>query len=123
MKSKRNITPPSGSTSAATSLVLIHEDPQPGLVDRLHPLVDSGSGHAAGAPSYSQLPLPDVVLNLPELLVLTLQLLLVDAVTLYLRLYALVVKEMDRTVNFRAEVMVILEELELTRSVSAEGTG
>ena len=85
VKSERNITPPSGSTSAVTSLVLVHEDPQPGPVDCLNPLINSGSSHAASASSYSQLPLPDIVLDLPKFLILTLQLLPVDSVALYLR--------------------------------------
>ena len=51
VKSDRNITPSSGSTSMATGLVLIHEDPQPGSVDYLNLLVDPGSSHAASTSS------------------------------------------------------------------------
>ena len=102
VKSECNITPSSGLTSAATSLVLIHEDPQLGSVDYLDPLINSGPSHAASASSYGQLPLPDVMLDLPKFLVLTLQLLLVDSVALYLRQYALVVEVMHHAVNFGA---------------------
>ena len=51
VKSERNITPLSRSMSAATSLVLVHEDPQPGSVDHLNPLINSGSSHAASRSS------------------------------------------------------------------------
>ena len=51
VKSKRNITPSSGSTSAAMSLILIHEDAHPSLVDELNALIDMGSSHATGATS------------------------------------------------------------------------
>ena len=84
VKSKRNITPSSGSMSAATSLILIHKNAHPCPVNHLDTLVDPGSSHAASASSQSQLPLPDVMLDLSKFLVLTLQLLLVDPITLHL---------------------------------------
>ena len=63
------------------------------------------------------------MLDLSEFFVLTLQLLLVDSITLHLCQCALVVEVVHCTVNFRVEVMVVLEEFELTRCVSAEGSG
>ena len=48
VKSDRNITPSSGSTSTATSLILIHENTQPGPIDYLNALVNPGSRHATG---------------------------------------------------------------------------
>ena len=51
VKSDCNITPSSGLTSAATSLILIHENVQPSLVDELDALIDMGSGHATSAAS------------------------------------------------------------------------
>ena len=44
VKSKHNITPSSGSMSAATSLILIHENTQPSSVDELDVLIYTGSG-------------------------------------------------------------------------------
>ena len=44
MKSKRNITPLSGLTSAATSFVLIHENTQPRPVDYFDALIDASPG-------------------------------------------------------------------------------
>ena len=43
-KSKRNITPLSGSTSAVMSFVLIHENMQPRPIDYLDALVNAGPG-------------------------------------------------------------------------------
>ena len=51
VKSNRNITPSSGSTSVATSLILIHENVQPSSVDKLDALIDMGSSHAMSAAS------------------------------------------------------------------------
>ena len=51
VKSEHNITPSSGSTSMVTSLILIHEDVHPSLVDELDALIDTGSSHATGATS------------------------------------------------------------------------
>ena len=51
VKSDRNITPSSGSTSAATSLILIHENVQPSSVDKLDALIDTGPGHAMSTAS------------------------------------------------------------------------
>ena len=51
VKSKRNITPSSGSTSTVTSLILIHQNVQPSSVDELDALVDMGSGHGPSASS------------------------------------------------------------------------
>ena len=51
VKSERNITPSSGSTSAVMSLILIHEDAHPSSVDELDALIDTGSSHATGATS------------------------------------------------------------------------
>ena len=70
--------------STATSLILIHENPKPGLVDNFDALIDPGSRHATSASAYHQFTLSDVMLDLAKLLVLTLQLLLVDLITLYL---------------------------------------
>ena len=53
-------------------------------VDDFYALIDPGPHHTTSASSYGQLPLPDVVLNLAQLFVLTLQLLLVDPLALYL---------------------------------------
>ena len=108
--------------STSTSLILIHKDTKPSLVDDFYALIDPGPRHATSASSYGQLTLPDVVLNLAQLFVLTLQLLLVDSVALYLGSSALVVEVIDRTVDFGMEIMVVLEEFELTRGVSAEGS-
>ena len=83
VKSERNITPSSGSTSVATSLILIHKNMHPGPVSHLDTLVDPSSSHAAIASSQGELLLPDVVLDLSKLLVLTFQLLLVDPVALH----------------------------------------
>ena len=44
VKSKHNITPSSGSMSVVTSLILIHENTQPSLVDELDALIYMGSG-------------------------------------------------------------------------------
>ena len=62
------------------------------------------------------------MLYLPKLLILPLQLLLVDPVALDLGQDAFVVKVIDGAINFGAEVMAFLEELELGRSVSVEGS-
>ena len=51
VRSKCDITPSSGSTSAATSLVLIDEDLEFGAIDQLDALVNPGSCHALGASS------------------------------------------------------------------------
>ena len=51
VKSDCNITPSSGSTSTATSLILIHENAQPSSVDELDALIDMGSGHVMSAAS------------------------------------------------------------------------
>ena len=123
MKSNCNITPSSGSTSTAMSLILIHEDPHPRPVDHLDALIDPGSGHATSAPSQGQLPLPDVMLDLSELLVLTLQLLLVDLITLHFGHSAFVIQVDDGAIDLWVEIMVILEELQLTGGVSAQGSG
>ena len=53
MKSKHNITPLSGSTSTATSLILIHENTQPRPVDCFDVLVDMGSCEELCTSSYS----------------------------------------------------------------------
>ena len=106
----------------ATSLVLIHKDAQSCPVNHFNALIDPGSSHATSAPTYGQLALPDVVLDLAKLLVLTLQLLLIDTVTLHLGQCALVVEVEHRTVDFGTEVMVVLEKFELTRGVGAEGS-
>ena len=95
---------------------------QPSPIDGFDVLIDSCPGHTTSAPTYRQLALPDVVLDLAEFLILTLQLLLVDPVALYLRQYALVIEMVHRTVDFGVEVVVFLEELELTRSIGAEGS-
>ena len=50
LKSKRNITPLLGSTSAATSLVLVHENSQSCPVDGLDALVDVGPCQALCTP-------------------------------------------------------------------------
>ena len=63
------------------------------------------------------------MLYLPKLLILLLQLLLVDPVALDFGKGALVVEVIDSAVDFGMEVMVVLEEFELARSVSAEGAG
>ena len=63
------------------------------------------------------------MLDLPKFFVLTLQLLLVDLVALHLGHGTFVVKVGHCTVDLRAEIMVIFEELELTRGVSAEWSG
>ena len=52
VKSGRNITPSSGLMSTATGLVLIHENTQPGPVDYLDTLINSGSRHATGTSPY-----------------------------------------------------------------------
>ena len=62
-------------------------------------------------------------MDLLKLLVLTLQLLLVDPVALHLHFCALVIQVMHSAVNLRVEVVVVLEEFELTRGVSAEWSG
>ena len=72
MKSKRNITPSSGSTSSATSLILIHKNAHPCPVNYLDMLVDLGSRHAASASPKSQLLLPNVMLDLSKFLILPL---------------------------------------------------
>ena len=92
-----------------------------GPVDNFDALIDPGPRHALGASAYRQLTLPDVVLDLMKLLVLTLQLLLVDPVALHFGHSALVVEMVNRAVDLRAEVVVVLEEFELARSVGAEG--
>ena len=61
------------------------------------------------------------MLYLLKLLILPLQLLLVDPVALDFSHGTFVVKVIDGAVNFRTEVMVVFEEFELPRSVSAEG--
>ena len=61
------------------------------------------------------------MLYLPKLLVLSLQLLLIDPVALDLCHRALVVEVIHSAVDFGTEVVVFLEEFELTRRVSAEG--
>ena len=104
----------------ATSLILTHENTQPGPVNLLDPLIDPGPSHATGASPYRQLALPNVVLDLAKLFILTLQLLLVDPVALHLSQGALVVEVVHRTVDFGVQVMVVLKEFELTRGVSAE---
>ena len=99
--------------SAATSLILVHQDAESGPVDRFDALIDPGSRHTSGAPAYRQLTLPDVVLDLAKLFVLTLQLLLVDPVALYFGHCAFVVEVVNCAVDLGAEVVVVLEELEL----------
>ena len=107
----------------ATRLVLIHENAEPGPIDDLDALINPGPHHATGTSPYCQLPLPDVVLDLAKLFILTLQLLLVDPVALHLSQGAFVVEVVYRTVDFGTEVVVVLEKLKLTRGVSAEGSG
>ena len=51
VKSECNITPSSGLTSMAMSLILIHEDAHPSSVDKLNALIDTGSSHVTGATS------------------------------------------------------------------------
>ena len=48
VKSERNITPSSGSMSAATSLILIHKNVEPGPVDNFDVLINSGPRHTTG---------------------------------------------------------------------------
>ena len=114
VKSNRNITPSSGSMSTATSLILIHENAQPGPIDRLNMLINPGSCHATGTSPYCQFLLPNVVLDLAKLFILTLQLLLVDPIALHLCQGALVIEVVHRAVDFGAEIVVVLEKLELT---------
>ena len=47
VQSKCDITPFLGLTSTAMSLILIHENPHPRVVDKLNALVDAGSSHAS----------------------------------------------------------------------------
>ena len=61
------------------------------------------------------------MLYLPKLLILPLQLLPVDPVALDFGHDTLVVKVVHGAVDFGVKVMVVLKDLELTRSVSAEG--
>ena len=122
VQSKRNITPLLRSMSMATSLVLIHENPHLGSVDHFDVLEDLSSGHVPSASSQGQLVLPDVVLYLPQLLILPLQL-LVYPVTLDLGQSALVIEVVYCTVDLQAEVVVVFEELKLTRGISAEWPG
>ena len=63
------------------------------------------------------------MLYLVQLLVLTLQLLLVDPVTFYLHHGAFVEYMEDGAVDLWAKVMVIFEDLELARGVSVEWAG
>ena len=63
------------------------------------------------------------MLYLPKLLILPLQLLLVDPIALNFGHGTLVIKVVDGAVDFGTEVVVVLEEFELARSVSAEGPG
>ena len=60
------------------------------------------------------------MLDLTKLFILTLQLLLVDPIALHLCQGALVIEMVHRAVDFGAEIMVVLKELELVRGVSAE---
>ena len=52
VKSKRNITPLSGLTSTATSLILIYEDAKPRPIDHFDALVDVGPSQSLSAPPY-----------------------------------------------------------------------
>ena len=52
MKSERNITPLSGSTSTATGLILIHENAHPCPVNHFDALIDLRPSHSTGTPSY-----------------------------------------------------------------------
>ena len=106
-----------------TSLILIHENTQPHPIDYLNVLIDLRTSHALSAPSKHKFTLPDVVLYLPQLFIFPFQLLLVDPVALDLRHRALVIKVVHHAINFGVEVMVVLEEFELTRGVSVEGSG
>ena len=63
------------------------------------------------------------MLYLPKLLILPLQLLLVDPIALDFGHGTLVIKVIDGAVDFGTEVVVVLKEFELGRSVSAEGSG
>ena len=74
------------------SLILVHENTKPGPVNNFNPLIDSGSRHMTSASTYRQFALPDVMLDLVKLLVLTLQLLLVDPIALHLGQSALVLR-------------------------------
>ena len=63
------------------------------------------------------------MLYLPQIFILLLQLLLVDAVAPHFG-HGTFVKEVEYcTVNLWAEIMVILEELKLTQGVGAERPG
>ena len=46
-----NITPLLGLMSTVMSLILIHENTHPSLIDQLNALVDAGSHHALSTPS------------------------------------------------------------------------
>ena len=46
---KRNITSSSGSTSTVMSLILIHENTQPGPIDNFDALIDPSPGQASSA--------------------------------------------------------------------------
>ena len=107
----------------ATSLILIHENTQPNLVDHFDVLVDPRSSHVPSTSSKRQLTLPNVMLYLPQFLILLSQLLLVDPVAFDLGHHALVLEVVHGAVDFGAEVMVVLEEFELTRGVGVKGSG
>ena len=51
VQSKRNITPSSGSTSMAMSLIPINEDMKLGAIDQLNTLVNASSSHVSGTSS------------------------------------------------------------------------
>ena len=107
----------------AMSLVFIHQDPQLGSVYYLNALINPGSGQVTSTSPQGKLALPDVVLYLPKFLILMLQLLLVDSVTLHLSHGTLVIEMGDGAVDLWMKVVVVLKKLELTRGVSTEGSG
>ena len=86
----------------ATSLILIHENTKSSPIDDFDALINPGSRHAMSTSPYGQLLLPDVVLDLTKLFILTLQLLLVDPVAFHLGQGGFVVKVVYRTIDFGA---------------------
>ena len=102
--------------------VLLHQEAKLALVDGFNPLKGLGSSHVASTTCQCHLSLPDVVLDLSQLLPVLLQSLLVVVKTPYLGHGTVIMELVYGIVHFRMEVVLQLEEFELSWIISVEGS-